>query len=474
MRVFAGTLCGDDLLCPQQPIKRSTLAVWLVRALGYFPSTTETFRFADVDEDRWQASYIERLAELEITAGCLVRPLRYCPDRTVTRAEMATFLVRAQDLKPAEPEGFTDTQDSVHAENIDRLAAARITAGCGTDPLRYCPTNPLTRGQAATMLARAAGHVAISISWLSTGDSYSSETGIADATEPCRRGRDAYGPAAADIVRVGDNGWHVEPETFTACHGYQTEDFLTPRASSRQPSLWDESRQQGGPKRVDILTMSFGGNDIGFGRAIADCVFWPDVDRHILVEIAVVGSGCDWKEEEVKYRIDALLDPPRRECSGTRVDRIDRYDCDFAIGSQRGSIIDFYTYIVENHLTVRGHLYVIGYPQLFAPVDEWPGVKTNCAFVKPSDAEKVIRVARHLDRKLREAVDRANQEVGDRVRYLSTLDIYRAGKHELCGTGDDWLHGTSFTKDISFHPKIEGHRGTAKDLAELVLDDLNG
>jgi len=38
-----------------------------------------------------------------ITEGCGSDPLRYCPDGSVTRAEMATFPVRALDL-PTSPQ----------------------------------------------------------------------------------------------------------------------------------------------------------------------------------------------------------------------------------------------------------------------------------------------------------------------------------------------------------------------------------
>lgn len=70
---------------------------------------------------------------------------------------MATFLVRAFDLESASSAGFTDTGDSVHSANIDALAAASVTAGCQVDPLRYCPEQPVTRGQMATFLRRAIG-----------------------------------------------------------------------------------------------------------------------------------------------------------------------------------------------------------------------------------------------------------------------------------------------------------------------------
>ncbi|MCY4664284.1 MAG: S-layer homology domain-containing protein, partial [Acidimicrobiaceae bacterium] len=75
----------------------------------------------------------------------------------VTRAQMATFLVRALDLQPPEePAGFADVDPAgAHSADIEALAAAGITAGCGTEPLRYCPDSPVTRGQMATFLVRA-------------------------------------------------------------------------------------------------------------------------------------------------------------------------------------------------------------------------------------------------------------------------------------------------------------------------------
>ncbi|MCY4456699.1 MAG: S-layer homology domain-containing protein, partial [Acidimicrobiaceae bacterium] len=91
-----------------------------------------------------------------ITQGCSQDPLRYCPDSPVTRAQMATFLVRALKLEDASPAGFEDVAaDNIHSANIDKILAAGITQGCSQNPLRYCPDSPVTRAQMATFLARA-------------------------------------------------------------------------------------------------------------------------------------------------------------------------------------------------------------------------------------------------------------------------------------------------------------------------------
>ena len=109
MGVFDDTECGDGLFCPGDPIDRWVMAVWLIRVLGGEVTTSTTSRFDDVDASEWWSTYAEELADRDITTGCKTDPLRYCPDDSVTRAQMATFFVRAFDLESASPAGFTDT-----------------------------------------------------------------------------------------------------------------------------------------------------------------------------------------------------------------------------------------------------------------------------------------------------------------------------------------------------------------------------
>ena len=207
--LFDGTECATDMFCPGDEMKRWTMAVWLVRVLDEAepPAATES-SFADVDADNRWLAHIERLAELEVTTGCLVDPLRFCPDRSVNRAEMATFLVRALDLEPADPAGFADTVDNFHAADIDALAAARITAGCLTDPLRYCPDQPVTRAEMATFLARALGLVEIPAPTDDPADTDAEGTGDpAPADDP----DDPDDPADTDAEGTGDPARPTQP-----------------------------------------------------------------------------------------------------------------------------------------------------------------------------------------------------------------------------------------------------------------------
>ncbi len=67
--IVEGTECGEGRFCPDDPILRSTMAVWVVRALGEEPSEASN-PFADLDNEKWWAPFVVRLAELGVTSGC--------------------------------------------------------------------------------------------------------------------------------------------------------------------------------------------------------------------------------------------------------------------------------------------------------------------------------------------------------------------------------------------------------------------
>ena len=104
--IFDGTECATGRFCPDLPIQRWVMAVWLVRALdGADPAPADPARFADVDERAWWAVHVERLAKLGITQGCATEPARFCPESPVPRAQMATFLTRALEFDRTNPPG---------------------------------------------------------------------------------------------------------------------------------------------------------------------------------------------------------------------------------------------------------------------------------------------------------------------------------------------------------------------------------
>ena len=158
--VFEGTECGTDLFCPAGSVERWVMAVWLVRVLDEGdPVGSGLSRFVDVDTDLWWSPFVERLADLGVTAGCATGPARFCPRDSVSRAQMATFLTRAFGLVSGPDAGFVDLGSSVHAPGINALAGSGVTAGCATGPARFCPNGDVTRAQMSSFLNRARGYV---------------------------------------------------------------------------------------------------------------------------------------------------------------------------------------------------------------------------------------------------------------------------------------------------------------------------
>lgn len=142
--------CDDHRFCPHAPVTRQQMASFLIRALDL--SGSDTFPFRDVSQDNVHHRNIARLAAEDITRGCTSE--LYCPDDVVTRAQMASFLVRALQLSDADEPTFRDVPSKhVHARDISALAAAGVTRGCGEDV--YCPEQHVTRAQMASFLVRA-------------------------------------------------------------------------------------------------------------------------------------------------------------------------------------------------------------------------------------------------------------------------------------------------------------------------------
>ena len=84
----------------------------------------------------------------------------YHPRERVTRDQMASFIARTlegagdRDLPEDTDDHFVDTEGSVHEDRINQLAEVGIIAGRDAD--RYAPREYVTRAQMASLLLRAA------------------------------------------------------------------------------------------------------------------------------------------------------------------------------------------------------------------------------------------------------------------------------------------------------------------------------
>jgi hypothetical protein len=149
----------NDRFCPAQGVTRAEMAAFLIRALDEEANIgAHQGLFSDVPADAWYAGYVERLAQLEITTG--TGPEVFAPDRVVSRAEMAAFLIRGfGNGDTANPVGvFGDVPgDAWYIVQVEELYRLGVTKGCATEPLLYCPDDQVTRAQMASFLARILG-----------------------------------------------------------------------------------------------------------------------------------------------------------------------------------------------------------------------------------------------------------------------------------------------------------------------------
>jgi len=147
--------------CPENSITRAQMSVFLERGVhgpAYTPPVIGTGSgFNDVPPSHWAAAWIKQLAADGITGGC--GNGNYCPEDSVTRAQMAVFLLKSKHGSSYAPpalgdnSGFNDVPPTYWAAAwIKQLAAEGITGGCA--PGVYCPENPVTRGQMAIFLVK--------------------------------------------------------------------------------------------------------------------------------------------------------------------------------------------------------------------------------------------------------------------------------------------------------------------------------
>jgi hypothetical protein len=152
--------CGTTTYCPGDIITRAQMSVFVVRAVmggdGFTYSNTPYF--TDVPSSNLYFPWIQKMYELQITGGC--GTYTFCPDDPVTRGQMAAFIIKARyDTSSAWRVSPTPVFTDVPSNDgffvfIQKMQQLGITSGCG--PTTYCPQESVTRGQMAVFLMRGA------------------------------------------------------------------------------------------------------------------------------------------------------------------------------------------------------------------------------------------------------------------------------------------------------------------------------
>lgn len=139
--------------CPDDDVSRGEMAVFISRAMNL--PAAQSDHFTD-DQGKFYENAANRLFEAGITVGC--GSSRYCGERSIPREEMAAFLARILKLPNSAVDHFVDDNSSQFEGAIDKIADAKITLGCNPPTNnRYCPRDPVSRGEMAAFFKRVWG-----------------------------------------------------------------------------------------------------------------------------------------------------------------------------------------------------------------------------------------------------------------------------------------------------------------------------
>jgi subtilisin family serine protease len=150
----AGNFCPDGVVTRSQ---MAVFILRAVKPAGYKPPTATGNSFADVPLGTFLGDWIEAFAAEGYTTGCGGE--RFCPDDALNRSAAAVFLLRGKHDPAYTPSAATGTAfgdvstGTFLAAWIENLKADGITGGCGGG--NFCPDKSLSRGEMAAFLTRA-------------------------------------------------------------------------------------------------------------------------------------------------------------------------------------------------------------------------------------------------------------------------------------------------------------------------------
>jgi lysophospholipase L1-like esterase len=248
--------------------------------------------------------------------------------------------------------------------------------------IRAILTTTVAAVAAVTGLAAPAAAAGDPVDYVALGDSYSSGLGAG-----------AYDPASGDCSRSP----HAYPAlwaasnapatfTFVACSGATTSDVR----AEQLPALTGAA---------DLVTLTVGGNDVGFAPVLTACVIGDD-------------ATCDGALDTSRFLIDAWL--PH-------------------------ALAGLYADVSE--AAPGATVVVLGYPRPFDPAAPALGN------LEPDEQQRMNRLAERLNDRTEAAAARAG------FRFASVEEPFAT--HGV-GATDPWLAGLTLPLNESFHPNAAG------------------
>jgi hypothetical protein len=154
---------GGTVFCPDAPVSRGSMAVWIVKALkGNSYEPVAAHFFPDEPTSLGWGPYLDEFKRLGLSPGCQGEGgSLFCPFADVSRGSMSVWLVKGlmgSSFVPPAPTGvFVDSPVAhVWTPYIELFRLMGISPGCsGEGGSTFCTNSSITRSAAAAWLQRA-------------------------------------------------------------------------------------------------------------------------------------------------------------------------------------------------------------------------------------------------------------------------------------------------------------------------------
>jgi len=301
------------------------------------------------------------------------------------------------------------------------------------------------------------------ITWLAAGDSYASGQGLPSPAGACAQGTGAPGAGSAwSIVAaqlLGRSSFASGSPDLVACTGAISDEFF-----HSHTGLVDEiplNKSPHGPQwttkmgQSDLVSFSFGGDDIGFASILQHCVVTScPPDAAVRDKIAELGSSGVYK---------GSLHIP--------------------------SFPTFLNHVATAAVVSGGNVIVMGYPEVFEKPSLWGPKTTSCGFLTAKEINMARGWAGDLNATLGASVTKVNAEpsserhgvhfsfinpvTGGGVISSNDPNLYEPAtgtRHELCSQGNaNWVNGLVKGHEAhSFHPNQAGETAMGHLVAEVM------
>ena len=147
---------SGNCFAPDAPVSRGETALYFWNMAGRPDAASHSFLDIDVEA---QNDAVAWMSAAGVTTG--TSPTAFSPDKTLTRAELAAFLYRSAGRPTTGAHSFDDVFRSWQHAPVSWLATTGITTG--TSPTAFSPDKTLTRADLVTFLYRYQGEPDVTV-----------------------------------------------------------------------------------------------------------------------------------------------------------------------------------------------------------------------------------------------------------------------------------------------------------------------